>query len=230
MNSPYWESRQSITPDTALALLQEGNERFINNLRINRNLMELVEETAEEQIPFATILSCSDSRISTSLIFDQGLGDIISIRQAGNIASTNAIGSMEYACSILGSKLIVVMGHTNCTAVKIACDDISIGNLGEMIGHLQCSLHREIETPHHQRTSNNGEFINRVSELNVLHNIETILNKSPIIREMLEKEEVYLVGAMYSVETGKVTFLDSTAQTTLESMSASEPFDYELQA
>jgi carbonic anhydrase len=206
MKNHYWESRLTVTPQKALEFLVEGNERFMNNLRVNRNLLQLVNETADRQFPFASILSCSDSRISTELIFDQGLGDIFSIRLAGNIASINAIGSMEYACKFLDSKLIVVMGHTNCGAVKAACDSVQMDNLNEIFGQIQPSIELETETLH-DRTSNNKRFINNVTRLNVLHNINTILRRSSIITGMLKDGEIGLTGAMYDVETGRVEFI-----------------------
>ncbi len=212
MKSHYWETRQSMTPEKALLFLQEGNDRFLNNLRINRNLLQLVNETAEQQFPFVTILSCSDSRISPELIFDQGLGDIFSIRLAGNIASVNAIGSMEYACAALGSKLVVVLGHTNCGAIKGACDDISFGHMNELFENIRISILREIETPSGERNSKNRHFVKNVAEQNVLRNMEVILESSSIMRELIENNEINLVGAMYSVETGKVTFLETDSR------------------
>jgi carbonic anhydrase len=229
MKSHYWETRESLTPDKALAFLKEGNERFLNNLRINRNLLQIVNETAEKQFPFAAILSCSDSRISPELIFDQGLGDIFSIRLAGNIASSNAIGSMEYAGAALGSKLLVVLGHTNCGAVKGACDDISFGHMNELFENIRLSILREFETPEGERISKNRRFLNNVAELNVLRNMEVILESSSIIRELIENEEINLVGAMYSVETGKVTFLKTDAREMLDALTshrANQQFSY----
>lgn len=224
MKSHYWENRESMTPEKALAFLREGNERFLNNLRVNRNLLQIVNDTAEEQFPFATILSCSDSRVSPTLIFDQGLGDIFSIRLAGNIASINAIGSMEYACAALGSKLVVVLGHTNCGAVKGACDEISFGHMNELFESIRLSMLRETDTPAHERHSKNRQFVKNVAELSVLHNMEIIIQSSSIIRELIENEEINLVGAMYSVETGKVNFLETDAREMMESL-----FSYHVQ-
>lgn len=218
MKSHYWENRESMTPEKALVFLQEGNDRFLSNLRINRNLLQIVNETAEEQFPFAAILSCSDSRVSPTIIFDQGLGDIFSIRLAGNIASINAIGSMEYACAALGSKLVVVLGHTNCGAVKGACDDISFGHMNELFEGIRLSMLREIKTPTYERNSKNRQFVKNIAELNVLRNMEVIIQSSSIIRELIENEEINLVGAMYSVETGKVTFLETDAREMMESL------------
>jgi len=218
MKSHYWETRESMTPGKALSFLHEGNERFTNNLRINRNFLQTVDDTAERQFPFATILSCSDSRVSPTLIFDQGLGDIFSIRLAGNIASNNAIGSMEYACAALGSKLIVVLGHTNCGAVKGTCDDISFGHMNEMFEHIRLAMKREADTPPSERNSKNHQFVNLVAELNVQRNMEVIVESSFIIRELIENEEIDLVGAMYSVETGKVTFLKTNGRDIMDSL------------
>jgi carbonic anhydrase len=206
MKNHYWESRQSMTPQKAFQFLVEGNERFINNLRMNRNLLQLVNETKDQQFPFATILSCSDSRISTELIFDQGLGDLFSIRLAGNIASVNVIGSMEYACKYLGSKLIVVMGHTNCGAVKGACDGLEMDNLNEIFNHIRPSIEAETETLHN-RTSHNKAFVNNVTRLNVHHNIDVILRRSSIIAGLVETGDISLAGAIYDVETGRVEFM-----------------------
>ncbi|MDX2045995.1 MAG: carbonic anhydrase [Chitinophagaceae bacterium] len=205
MRTHYWETRQSMTPQKALDFLKEGNERFLNNLRINRNFLQLVNETAENQFPFTAILSCSDSRISTELIFDQGLGDIFSIRLAGNVASINAIGSMEYACKILGSKLALVMGHTGCGAIKSACDGASLDNLNEVLSQIHPSINAENETTEN-RNSANKQFLNNVAKLNVVRNMNVIVQESAILSEMLGQGEINLLGAMYDVETGRVEF------------------------
>lgn len=206
MRTHYWESRQSLTPQKALDFLREGNERFINNLRVNRNHLQLINETADQQFPFVTILSCSDSRVCAELIFDQGLGDIFSIRLAGNIASVNAIGSMEYAVRVLGSKLILVMGHTNCGAIKGACDDIEMDNLNTILDHIHPAVDAETQTTEN-RTSENKTFVNNVTRLNVEHNIEIILQKSTIIRKLVNTGEVGIIGAIYDVVTGKAEFI-----------------------
>lgn len=207
MRTHYWESRQSMTPQKALQFLKEGNQRFINNLHINHNLLQLVNETKDKQFPFAAILSCSDSRVCAELIFDQSLGDIFSIRLAGNIASDNAIGSMEYAVKVLGSQLIVVMGHSHCGAVKGACDDIEMGNLAAVLDHIRPAVEAETETIEN-RNSTNQTFVENVSRLNIEHNINVILEKSEIIRTMVEKGEVGICGATYDIETGKADFIE----------------------
>lgn len=196
-----------MTPKKALQFLKEGNQRFINNLRVNHNHLEVVNQTAEKQFPFAAILSCSDSRVPVELVFDQGLGDIFSIRLAGNIASTNAIGSMEYSCKILGSKIIVVLGHTGCGAVKGACDHFKMGNLDELLAHIHPAVEAETDTIEN-RTSSNKDFVNNVSRLNVHLQIGMIQQKSIIIKELIQSGELDIIGAVYDVETGKVDFLD----------------------
>lgn len=207
MRAHYWESRQSMTPQKALEFLREGNERFLKNLHFNRNNLQLVLETADKQFPFATILSCSDSRVCAELIFDQGLGDIFSIRLAGNIASINAIGSMEYAVKELDSKLIVVMGHSNCGAVRGACDNISMDNLNALLDHIYPAVEAENVT-RENRNSNNKQFVANVTRLNVLHHIRVTLDKSSIIRTLVDSGAVGICGAIYDVETGKVEFME----------------------
>ena len=195
----------TMTPSKALEFLNEGNQRFLNNLSINRNLLQIVNDTADGQYPFAVILSCSDSRISNELVFDQGLGDVFSVRLAGNIASINAIGSMEYACKVLGSKMIVVMGHTNCGAVTAACNGVKLDNLTPLLEQVQLAIQTS-GMPVDQRDCNNKEFINDLALHNVFYNIDAILNTSDIIRNYVEEGEVGIAGAMYNVSTGKVEF------------------------
>jgi carbonic anhydrase len=210
MKKNYWEARAALKPKKVLQLLKVGNERFLNNLHLHRNLLQLVNDTAEQQFPLATVLSCSDSRVPTELIFDQSLGDIFSIRLAGNIASTNAIASMEFACKVLKSKIIVVLGHTNCGAIKGACDNVQMGNLAHLLDHIKPAVERETETVQ-DRTSHNKTFVSKVARLNISYQIEEILNHSEILREMIKTQEIGLIGAQYDVHTGKVTFYDEQA-------------------
>jgi carbonic anhydrase len=191
----------------AVDILQKGNERFINNYKANRNLLEQVNQTSEGQFPFATILSCIDSRISSELIFDQGLGDIFSIRIAGNIINTDILGSMEFACKLAGSKLIVVLGHSKCGAVKGACDHVEMGNLTELLSKLQPAVYQEKET-NKERNSKNGQFVENVAAINVRRSVKSAIERSFIIEQMVENGEIGIVGAMYDVETGKVDFYD----------------------
>ncbi len=201
------ETQASLTPRMALEILQEGNGRFIKNLKAQRDLLAQVNDTREGQWPFATILSCIDSRTSAELIFDQGLGDVFSIRIAGNIVNTDILGSMEFACKVSGSKLIVVLGHSKCGAVKGACDHVEMGNLTELLSKLQPAVYSESETTAaDKRNSKNGKFVENVSRLNVKRSVKNIIERSFILEEMLDKGEIGIVGAMHNIETGKVEF------------------------
>lgn len=201
--------QNEITPGLALDILKNGNERFINNLKEHRNLLEQVNLTRDGQWPFATILSCIDSRTSAELIFDQGLGDIFSIRIAGNIVNTDILGSMEFACKVAGSKLIVVLGHTKCGAVKGACDHVEMGNLTELLSKLQPSVYAERQTTDiNTRNAKNPEFVENVASINVRRSVQSIIERSFILEEMVNNGEIGIVGAMYDIETGKVEFYD----------------------
>lgn len=193
----------------ALEFLREGNHRFVSNLQSNRNLLQQVNETRDGQFPFAAVLSCIDSRTSAELIFDQGLGDIFSIRIAGNVINDDILGSMEFACKIAGSKLIVVLGHTKCGAIKGACDNVSMGNLSTLLNKVQPSVYYE-RTTKENRNSSNAEFVEKVARIQVKRSVETIIERSVILREMIEKNEIGLIGALYDVETGQVEFLEET--------------------
>jgi len=201
------ETQASLTPRMALEILLEGNARFVKNLKAQRDLLGQVNATRDGQWPFATVLSCIDSRTSAELIFDQGLGDIFSIRIAGNIVNTDILGSMEFACKVAGSKLIVVLGHTKCGAVKGACDHVEMGNLTELLSKLQPAVYSESETAAaDKRNSKNGKFVENVATLNVKRSVKNIIERSFILEEMLDKGEIGIVGAMYNIETGKVEF------------------------
>ncbi len=200
------ENQKEITPRKAMEILKNGNDRFLNNLKANRNLLQQVNETSEEQFPFAVILSCIDSRTSAELVFDQGLGDIFSIRIAGNIVNTDIIGSMEFACKIAGSKLIVVLGHTNCGAVKGACDHLEMGNLTELLSKLQPAVYSEKKTTK-DRTSKNQSFVENVTEINVKRNVKNIIERSFIIEQLVDNGKIGIVGAIYDVKSGKVEFI-----------------------
>lgn len=203
------ELQSEITPRKALELLQEGNGRFINNLKLHRNLLEQVNDTRDGQWPFATILSCIDSRTSAELIFDQGLGDVFSIRIAGNVVNTDILGSMEFACKVAGSKLIVVLGHSKCGAVKGACDHVEMGNLTELLSKLQPAVYEEQKTTG-DRSSKNGEFVENVAEINVKRTVKSIIQRSFILEQMIENGEIGIIGAMYNIETGIVEFYQDT--------------------
>lgn len=201
------ETQAQMTPRKALQFLQEGNNRFINNLKANRNLLEQVNETRDGQWPFATILSCIDSRTSAELIFDQGLGDVFSVRIAGNIVNTDILGSMEFACKVAGSKLIVVLGHSKCGAVKGACDHVEMGNLTELLSKIQPAVYEEKVTTS-ERSSKNSEFVENVAEINVKRSVRNIIERSFVLEQMLENGQIGIVGAMHDIETGVVTFYD----------------------
>ncbi|MCW1148946.1 carbonic anhydrase family protein [Flavobacterium lacisediminis] len=201
------ETQAQMTPRKALQFLQEGNDRFINNLKANRNLLEQANETRDGQWPFATILSCIDSRTSAELIFDQGLGDIFSVRIAGNIVNTDILGSMEFACKVAGSKLIVVLGHSKCGAVKGACDHVEMGNLTELLSKIQPAVYQEKETTD-DRTSKNSGFVENVAEINVKRSVKNIIERSFVLEQMLEEGQIGIVGAMHDIESGKVIFYD----------------------
>lgn len=204
------ELQQKITPAQALEILKQGNERFINNLKVNRNLLEQVNETRDGQWPFAVILSCMDSRTSAELIFDQGLGDIFSVRVAGNIINHDILGSMEFACKVIGSKLIVVLGHTKCGAIKGACDHVELGHLSGLLSKIAPAVEAEKATLEN-RTSSNTEFVEKVAEINVKRSVKEILKKSEIIKELVEEGRVGIIGAMYDVASGKVDFYENTS-------------------
>lgn len=199
------EMQKAISPVKAIDILKEGNERFLRNLRANRNLLQQVNETSAGQHPFAAILSCIDSRASAELIFDQGLGDIFSIRIAGNILNEDILGSMEFACKVAGAKAIVVLGHSKCGAVKGACDDVKLGNLTTLLEKLKPAVTAEATTTEN-RNSANAAFVEKVALLNVQHTILQILDRSAILKDMRKSGEIEIIGGMYDVETGKVDF------------------------
>ena len=205
------ETQASLTPRMALEILQEGNSRFVKNLKAQRDLLGQVNATRDGQWPFAVILSCIDSRTSSELIFDQGLGDVFSIRIAGNIVNTDILGSMEFACKIAGTKLIVVLGHTKCGAVKGACDHVEMGNLTELLSKLQPAVYAESETTAaDKRNSKNGKFVENVSALNVRRGVKNIIERSFILEEMLDKGEIGIVGGTHDITTGEVKFYPDT--------------------
>ncbi len=201
------ETQNTMTPKKALDFLIEGNERFQNNLKANRNLLQQVNETADGQFPFATILSCIDSRVSAELVFDQGLGDIFSIRIAGNFVNQDILGSMEFACKLAGTKLLVVLGHTSCGAIKGACDHARLGNLTALINKIEPAVDA-VKEPKEEalRNSKNMNFVNEVAEKNVMMTIDNIRSSSEVLAEMENNGEIKIVGGMYDLETGKVKF------------------------
>lgn len=205
----------AITPPMALELLKEGNKRFINNLKVNRNLLQQANETSDGQHPFAVILSCIDSRTSAELIFDQGLGDIFSVRIAGNIINEDILGSMEFACKVAGSKIIVVLGHTKCGAVKGACDHVEMGNLTALLTKIRPAVDDEVVTKEN-RNSNNPVFVENVATINVKRTVKSIMERSPILKEMIESGQIGIVGGTHDISTGEVVFYPETMNTGLQ--------------
>ncbi len=200
------EDQKSLTPRLALSFLKEGNQRFVANLKAHSNLLEQVNETKAGQFPFAIILSCIDSRTSAELIFDQGLGDIFSVRIAGNVVNEDIIGSMEFACKLAGSKLIVVLGHTHCGAITGACSGTKLGHLTNLLAKVQPSI--EYVQKHHQHLDiRSKEAVDQVAFHNVEYTIDHILEKSPVLKEMYKVGDIGIVGAFYKVETGEVEFI-----------------------
>ena len=198
--------RDNLSPQDALDILVQGNKRFIENKQQDKNFSEMREALENIQQPFAAILGCSDSRVAPELIFDQTLGDIFSVRLAGNVACKKAIGSLEYSCKYLGSKIILVMGHSNCGAVKAACDNFEEGNITEIIKLLQPAVSEETTTPDPDRNAKNSEFVSNVCFLNVKKQIQNIINQSDILRDLLDKKQIGIIGAVYNFASGQVEF------------------------
>lgn len=201
------ESQAMMNPDSALNELKAGNQRFRSHKQVNRDLLEQVNATAGGQYPFATILSCIDSRVSAELVFDQGIGDVFSIRIAGNFVNEDILGSMEFACKLAGTKLVLVLGHTACGAVKGACDHARLGNLSALISKIEPAV-ASVKDPQDEkdRTSANGVFVNEVARKNVEMTITAIRERSEVLSDMEQKGEIKIMGAMYDISTGAVTF------------------------
>ena len=202
------ELRDTLTPTAAIEVLRKGNERFLNNLRSNRNLLQQVNDTRDGQHPLAIVLSCIDSRTSAELVFDQGLGDIFSCRIAGNVLNDDILGSMEFACKVAGAKAIVVLGHTKCGAIMGACDGVRMGNLTGLLEKVDEAIHLETETLA-DRTAQNPTYVNRVAELNVLLVKRQVMERSVLLADMVRQSEIALVGGMYDVDSGAVEFYET---------------------
>lgn len=201
-----YDAQQALTPTTVLALLKEGNERFVNNLKSNRNLLEQINDTRQGQFPIAIILSCMDSRTSVELIFDQGLGDVFSARVAGNVINNDILGSMEYACKLAGSKLIVVLGHSHCGAIKGACANVELDHLSGLLHKIKPAVDAVQAQEYGKISASNNELVQKVADKNVRMTVEQIKSKSPLLNTLLKSGEIDIVGGMYDIETGKVKF------------------------
>ncbi|MGB0891862.1 MAG: carbonic anhydrase family protein [Flavobacteriaceae bacterium] len=201
------ETQAALNPEMVIGLLKEGNSRFMNNTAVKRDLLDQVSDTSTGQYPFATILSCIDSRVSSELIFDQGIGDIFSARVAGNFVNEDILGSMEFACKLAGTKVVVVLGHTACGAVKGACDDAKLGNLTALLSKIKPAVEAVTEPKDASlRNSGNIDFVNSVAEKNVYLTIDNIRTQSPVLKEMEDEGTIKIVGAMYDIKDGSVTF------------------------
>ena len=204
MKAQTKDIQTSLTPQAVLQLLKDGNQRFTSNSQHKRDLLDQVKSTSTGQFPSAVVLSCIDSRVPAETVLDQGIGDIFSIRIAGNFINEDILGSMEFACKVAGSKLILVLGHSSCGAVKGACDHVELGNLTSMLSKIKPAVEAVNETK--DRSSGNSSFVQSVADKNVEMAIEQIKKQSPVLNEMLDNGEIGIAGAMYSVETGAVTF------------------------
>ncbi len=200
------EDQASLTPELALSFLKEGNKRFVENLKAHSNLLEQVNNTKENQFPFAIILSCIDSRTSAELIFDQGLGDVFSARIAGNVLNDDIIGSMEFACKLAGSKLIVVLGHSNCGAITGACKGTELGHLTHLLSKVDSAV-QQVKNHNKDIDITSKEAVDKVSLQNVMYTLNNVLDRSEVLQNMFKKGEIGLVGAYYKVETGEVDFV-----------------------
>lgn len=201
------QSQAAITPQIALDMIKAGNQRFVAGRSLHRNYLSQVRATAAGQYPFATVLGCIDSRAAPEIVFDQGIGDLFAPRIAGNFVNDDILGSMEFAAKVAGSRLIVVLGHTHCGAIKGACDGAKLGNLTQMLEKLQPAVD-DVPDDGTPRNSKNASFVQKVADHNVKLTVEEIKRRSPVLREMAEKGEIMIVGAMYDIDTGKVQFLD----------------------
>ncbi len=205
MKAQTKETQDQMTAASALQELKDGNQRFVQKKQLNRDLMQQVSETSTGQFPFATVLSCIDSRVSSELIFDQGIGDIFSIRIAGNFVNEDILGSMEFASKLAGTKLVLVLGHTACGAVKGACDHARLGNLTALINKIEPAVDAVKEpADESMRNSSNIDFVNDVAEVNVKMTIDNIRAQSQVLKEMEDAGEIQILGGMYDINTGEV--------------------------
>jgi len=201
-------SQAEQTPESALELLKSGNQRFVEQKMVHRDLTRQVALTATGQYPFATILSCIDSRVPVETIFDLGIGDVFSARVAGNVVNEDLLGSMEFACKLAGTKLLLVLGHTGCGAVKGACDGVRMGNLSLLLARISQAVEYTLEPADPaERHSKNAHFVNAVAENNVRMTMDEIRRKSPILKDLEDLGEIRISGAMYHIEDGRISWL-----------------------
>jgi carbonic anhydrase len=196
-------AQSSVAPNEALARLKKGNSEFLAGSARTQNLLSQVKATAGGQSPWVAILSCMDSRVPPELVFQQGIGDVFSVRVAGNVIDTDDLGSLEYATKAVGVRLIVVMGHTECGAVKGAIDDVKLGNLTELLSKIR----QAAASAGAPGTSKDAAYVDKIAEANVRLSMRELREKSPVMKELIDSGKTGLVGAMYDVKTGKVAFL-----------------------
>jgi carbonic anhydrase len=200
------EAQRNMTPEQALSAIKDGNERFVNGKMLQRNLMVQVRATASGQYPFAVVLGCIDSRVPPELVFDQGIGDIFSPRIAGNFADTDIIGSIEFATKLAGAKLVVVLGHTECGAIKGACDNVQLGNLTQTLSNISPAVYA-VKDIRDDRTSKNKAFVQKVTYENVRLTVQALTERSAVLKDLVVGNQLKLVGAIHDVATGRVSFL-----------------------
>jgi carbonic anhydrase len=199
------EAQAAITPARALEMLKQGNERFVNGKTLPRDFLAQVRQTATGQYPFAAIVSCLDSRIPPAIVFDQGVGDLFVGRIAGNFVNDDMLGSLEFATKLSGAKLVVILGHTECGAIRGACDAAQLGLLTATLANINPAV-KAVQGDYTPRNSSNAGFVQSVAEMNVQLTMKKLLDRSVVLREMVDKGELGLVGAMYDITTGKVMF------------------------
>ncbi len=202
------ESQAAMSPAQALQMLKDGNQRFVNEEMVERDLIDQVEATAGGQYPFAVVLGCIDSRVPPELVFDQGIGDLFAPRIAGNFVNTDILGSMEFATAVAGSKVIVVLGHSSCGAVKGACDHVELGNLTHTLSNIAPAIYAVTDVEG-ERSSKNADYVHAVATENVHQTVQNILDRSPVMKGLVDEGKLLVVGAMHDVATGEVTFFDA---------------------
>lgn len=230
------ETQAKITPAQVIQKLKDGNSRFVDGISTERDYRYQVQKTESGQYPAAVILSCIDSRTSSEIIFDQGIGDLFNVRIAGNFATPEIIGSIEYGCKVAGSKLVVVVGHNHCGGIKGTCDNVQLGNISAIVNEVKPAL-AYVKTPvGEERTSKNHEFVEAVAKVNVQLTVKEILEKSDILREMKQAGQIDVIGALYDISTGKVEFInpadpiEKTLQANGEEQHKAEPAKEEHKA
>jgi len=206
------ETQAALTPEGVIQLLKDGNARFLEGKALERDFLGQVKQTAEGQFPMAAILGCIDSRVPHEIVFDKGVGDVFSARVAGNFVNTDILGSLEFATAAAGSKVIVVLGHTECGAVKGACDHVELGNLTSTLANIAPAVYA-VDGVEGERSSKNKEYVNAVTEKNVALTVQNTIDRSPVLRGLVEDGKLIVIGAMHDVNTGKVTFYEDSMVT-----------------